>query len=229
MSVTRFQLLACLVCLVVFVSGFLLGSRYFSVEMTRERSRVAQLEEQRLQLDNQAAELVRLRATHNVESKALESLRQTIAGLDEQLSVQLEELMLYSKLLKTDASEDGLHIHNTNIKPGESPQSYVYSFVIRQQASVLNTISVVYSVEVNGQSKLEDKENNETVTYMLDDLDEAVDTSASKIKLKYFRVIEGVIKLPEGFTPQNLIISAWPEKIPSSRRQQVHYWPDAEG
>ena len=218
----NFVKLAGLGGLVVFILGFLMGSRYFGAEMSAERSRVVQLQEQKEQLDTQAAELIRLGVTHDVDLLTQERLRQSVTDLEEQLFDQREELMLYNRLLKADDSEDGLHILDFNIKPSETPFLFAYSFVIRQQAALLRTISVRYSVQVDG------RQNGAAFSYTLADLDEAVTSMPVKTKLKYFRVIEGAIKLPELFSPQNVIISAWSGKNSAGRREQLFDWPEVE-
>ena len=205
--------------LVVFVFGFLVGSRYFGAEMSANKGRVMELQKQQDQLGLQTAELIRLGVTHDVDAMTMERLRQSVADLEERLSLQREELMLYNRLLKIANSEDGLHILDLHIKSGEVPFLFTYSFVIRQQAEKLKTISVSYSIQVSGH------QNGEVISYTLMDLDEAVTSTQVKTKLKYFRVIEGVIKLPELFSPQNVLISAWSGKSSAKHREQLFPWP----
>ena len=207
--------------LVVFVLGFLAGSRYFAAEMSTERGRILELQKQQDQLGIQAAELIRLGVTHDVDAMTMERLRQSVADVEEQLPIQREELMLYNRLLKTANSEDGLHILDLKIKSAETPFLFTYSFVIRQQAAKLKTIAVSYSIQMSGH------QNGEATSYTLADLDEAVTSTPVKTKLKYFRVIAGVIKLPELFSPQNVLIRAWSGKSSAKHQQQLFPWPEA--
>jgi uncharacterized protein DUF6776 len=220
--VNNFVKLAGAGSLVVFALGFLVGSRYFGEQMSTERSRIQALQEQKEKLGIQAAELIRRGVTHDVDTLTLERLRQSVADLEEQLFDQREELMLYSRLLKTDDSKDGLQILDLKINPSDAPLVFFYSFVIRQQAASLKSISVRYAAEVKGQL------NGEDYSYTLDELDAAVTSTPVKTKLKYFRVIEGVMKLPKQFAPQKVTIRAWSGKTSGERREQLFDWPDAE-
>ena len=213
--------LAAVAGLIVFVLGALAGSRYYGDQMTASRESASQLLEQKALIDQQAMELIGLRAGKDIDQQALESLRKSVASLDAQLSTQEEELMLYGKLLKVDNIDEGLHILNVGIKSTGEPLLFAYNFVIRQQAARLKTLSVGYSMQVNGQ------QSDEAISYTLAELDEQQASAIAKTKLKYFSVIEGVIKLPEHFVPQSLLISAWPEKLPAVRRKLTFDWPDA--
>lgn len=207
--------------LVIFVVGAMTGSRYYGNEMTASRDSVSLLREQKTLIDQQAKELIGLRAGKDIDQQALESLRKTVASLDAQLSAQEEELMLYAKLLKADSTEEGLHILNVSIKPAGEPLLFAYSFVIRQPAEKLGPVKVSYSMQVNGL------QGDEATSYTLAELDEKQASATVKTKLKYFRVIEGIIKLPEYFVPQSFLISAWPEKLPAGRRELTFDWPKA--
>ncbi|RLA43322.1 MAG: hypothetical protein DRR06_12415, partial [Gammaproteobacteria bacterium] len=103
--------------LFVFCLGFFLGSRYFSVEMSTRKQVLVESQEQQEQLDQQTAELIRLRVISEVDQQALERLQHSSALFDQRLSTQREELMLYRKLLKIDSVEDGLHVFNLTITP----------------------------------------------------------------------------------------------------------------
>lgn len=207
--------------LVVFVVGAMVGSRYYGDQMTASRDSLSLLREQKVLIDEQAKELIGLRAGKDIDQQALESLRKTVASLDVQLSAQEEELMLYAKLLKADSTEEGLQILNVNITPAGEPLLFAYSFVIRQPEEKSGPVKVSYSMLVNGQ------QGGEATSYNVVELDEKQDSATVKTKLKYFRVIEGVIKLPEDFVPQSLLISAWLESLPASRRELTFDWPKA--
>ena len=107
--------------------------------------------------------------------------------------------------------------------PGRGASSYVYSFVVRQQATTLKPIKVVYTLRADGVQQAEEK------SYDLAALDPAVDSDVLDTQLKYFRVIEGEIRLPEQFSPKTLTISAWPAGAPQQRRDLKLDWPEEGG
>lgn len=215
--------LVALVSLFVFSLGFFLGSRYFTVEMGDRKLFLVELQEQQEQLDQQTAELIRLRVISEVDQQALERLQRSSAVFDERLSTQREELMLYRKLLKIDSVEDGLHVFNLTITPTESPSLFAYSFVIRQSGEALKTVSVDYDMLIEGQL------GSDSVSYSLADLDMAIDAVPVKTKLKYFRLIEGQLQLPEGFAAQKLELRVRPVKKPAGRRVWTFDWLQIKG
>lgn len=208
--------------LIVFAVGFLAGSRYFGAKMTTGRRLSVALQEQKMRGAETAAEATSLRTARDVDRQAMEYLRKSVAALDTQLSSQRAELMLYRKLLKSENIEDGLHILDASITARDEELSFDYSFVIRQQAALLKTISVDYSVQVLGE------QDGKPISYPLADLDDAVVATSIKTKLKYFRVIEGVLQLPENFVAQSVLVSAWPAGMPSKRVEQTFDWPHTE-
>lgn len=216
-------MLVALVGLFVFCLGFFLGSRYFSVEMSTRKQVLVESQEQQEQLDQQTAELIRLRVISEVDQQALERLQHSSALFDQRLSTQREELMLYRKLLKIDSVEDGLHVFNLTITPTESPSLFVYSFVIRQSGATLKTVSVDYNMLIEGQL------DGGPVSYSLVDLDVAIDAVPVNTKLKYFRLIEGKLQLPEGFVPQKLELRVRPVKKPAGRRVWTFDWFQIKG
>ena len=211
------------IVLMVFALGWVVGNRYFSEEMQSARIRSDQLEAASQALEEQRKELIRLRTGAEVDADALEKLRQTVARLDEKSTAQREELMLYGKLLDLKADDEGIQILQAGVARGEEALSYTYSFVVRQQAATLKRIKVVYTLRVDGVQQAEEK------SYDLAALDPAVDSDALDTQLKYFRVIEGEIRLPEQFLPKTLTISAWPAGAPQQRRDLKLDWPAVGG
>lgn len=211
--------IASVAVVIAFTAGFLTGSRYLGAKMTAGRRLSVELQEQKAQIAEGAAEVTSLRTARDVDRQAMEYLRKSVAALDKQLSGQRAELMLYRKLLKSDNIEDGLHILDASITAREEKFSFDYSFVIRQKAALLKTISVDYSVQVLGQ------QDGKPISYPLADLDDAVVATLIKTKLKYFQVIEGVLQLPENFVAQSVLVSAWPTGAPTKRVEQTFDWP----
>lgn len=216
-------ILAGIAVLVGLLLGWVSGSRYFGSEMREARAVMAQLEEARFKLQEQRQKLIRFRAGAEVDAEALEKLRRTVAHLDENSTAQKEQLMLYRKLLDLDASGDGLQILRAEVVPSQEASSYLYSFVIRQQANTLKPIKVIYTLQAEGL------QDGEEIMYGLAALDPAVDSDNVDVRLKYFRVIEGKIELPEQFVPKTLNISAWPAKTPKRRRDLSLDWPTEKG
>ena len=208
-------------CVLSFILGLLGGSRYFGAEMSAARQLALELGEQQIQLDVQSVAMRRSQVMGDVDKQVIEKLRRSIATLDLQLSGQQEELTVYRKLLDTDNAENGLHILRPNISASEAPSSFGYRFVIRQKAAVLNSIQVNYTAQIKGQL------NGKPVSYSLAELDVAVASVPVRTKLKYFRVVEGVLRLPQHFMPESMTVSAWLARAPGRHSERTLDWPGA--
>ena len=54
------------------------------------------------------------------------------------------------------------------------------------------------------------------MTLSLDALDEQVDTMPLKLEFKYFSIQQGIMELPDGFEPANVVVSlryTWEKKV----------------
>lgn len=205
--------------IVTFMLGYVLGSRYFSAEMQVARANLPTIKKSNALLAKQAGEITRLQAELEVDAQAIEHLRMTVAGLGRQISGQREELTLYRNLLKNDNVADGLHVLDLYIRARE-PASYGYSFVIRQKAVMYKTLAVDYAVQISGQL------GGESTYYSLADVDAEIEKSPVRTKLKYFKIIEGVMELPSEFVPDGIVISTWPAKKSSERRDVKFAWSE---
>ena len=131
---------------------------------------------------------------------ALESARQQMVILQRQIYSRNEDLKLYRDLLQDNDSPSGVSISDFSLTLLDDDR-IKYRWVVRQKQDEIKRLSLFADVNVEG------KQGGSAISYKLSDLDQQVEKWPIKIEFKYFSIQQGVMELPEGFNPDNVIIS----------------------
>jgi hypothetical protein len=112
------------------------------------------------------------------------------------------QLAFYQQVMAPELNEEGFLIEGFNIEPALSDNSYRFELVLMQQNKTKNTLRGNLKVTLIGSEKGIAKQ------YAIDSM--LFDQHRKKLTFgfKYFQVIEGEIKLPEGFQPEQVSIHA---------------------
>ena len=90
-----------------------------------------------------------------------------------------------------------------------------YRWVARQKTAKMKTLSVYAEMWVLG------RQGEEEVSLSLADLDEEVKRLPIKLEFKYFSINQGILKLPEGFEPEQVRVAlryTWMDKTQSDQK-----------
>ena len=166
------------------------------------------------QLEDKSAELSRVALSAEVDMAALEKSRQEIIGLQRKIYQRDEELELYRELLQDNNQPNGLSVSDLNLSALEDGRIR-YRWVARQKTAKMKTLSVYANMWVIG------RQGGEEVTLSLDSLDNQVSRMPLKREFKYFSIVQGILKLPEGFEPEKVRVAlryTWMEKFQSDQK-----------
>jgi hypothetical protein len=180
-------------------------------EMKRLEGKTVDLQSQ---LDNKSAELSRVALSAEVDVAALEQSRQEIVGLQRQIYQRDEELELYRELLQDNNQPNGLSVSDLNLSALEDGRIR-YRWVARQKTAKMKTLSVYANMWVIG------RQGEEEVVVSLDSLDDQVSRMPLKREFKYFSIVQGILKLPEGFEPEKVRVAlryTWMDKFQSDQK-----------
>lgn len=214
----RLILLTVTGAVVLFLGGYFIGAygslnRHLTdsgeLQTLREQVMVAESE-----LEQQRLWRVMRETRDDIESDALELVRQELA---EQQALVLEldrAVKFYKGLMAPDEIDSGLSVHSIDLQPGVLPRHYQFRVLAQQSARKHQLLIGTLRIEIEGVQ-------GEAITRLeFSKLSAEVPNSDIKLRFKYFQAIEGELELPEGFVPRKLLIYAKatkPTKVEFSR------------
>jgi hypothetical protein len=140
---------------------------------------------------------------HDIDSTALELVRQELATQQETIAELEKGIQFYRSLMAPDEQTDGLSVRSIDIKPDPDTGKLHFRILVQQRARKHELLTGTLEVKVHGL--LEGKET----AYNLSDLSDQVPSSEIRLRFKYFQAIDGELELPEGFSPQSVSAAAW--------------------
>lgn len=204
--------------ILLFALGLMLGMQLFGTAMMEKRQVQRELTDLRKQVGSLEQRLANAELANRVDLVALEEVRQLVTSLQTELAVDKEELGLYRNLLQTGGTETGLMIGELMLRRLPNGPGVVYRLVVQQKETKLKRIKVNINITLKGS------QNNEEQSFGIELLDGQIDSSPIKVEFKYFHILEGVIDLPSGFVPTELMAEVWKKGVNSSRVERSFDW-----
>lgn len=112
------------------------------------------------------------------------------------------QLAFYQQVMAPELNEQGFLIEGFNLEPALSDNSHRFELVLMQQNKTKNTLKGNLTVTLIGS------EQGSAKQYSIDSLLTDQEQKKLTFGFKYFQVIEGEIKLPEGFQPEQVSVHA---------------------
>ena len=142
---------------------------------------------------------------------AVTAMREQLTNMHSERAVLLEELGFFRNLMTSDDGPRGLRVGDFDLYPGEDPNSYNFVILVTQAEKVRRLVSGQASLVVQGTIDGEDAQLS------LADLG-ANSEAPLNFRFRYFQDLDGVLKLPENFVPQAVIVTVRTIKGPSVDR-----------
>jgi hypothetical protein len=183
-------------------AGFFWGNGHYTQQQmtisTHEKSI------QNLKLENE-----KLTKNLNVLGVELEVARLTqqqhVVEIGKSIDVEKDlrtQLAFYQQVMAPELNEQGFLIEGFNLEPALSDNSYRFELVLMQQNKTKNTLKGSLEVTLIGS------ENGKAKQYTIDSMLSDQQQKSLTFSFKYFQVIDGQIKLPEGFQPEQVSVHA---------------------
>ena len=186
-----------IVCLLV---GFALGEN--KIISAREDSGLLrnQLQASRDLNHDLEARLIDAELQSQVQREAVNELRGVLSGLHENVARLTEEVTFYKSLMAPNEIRQGLKVDTLKLlKLGE--QTFQYELLVTQVALRRSYVSGDIRIDVVGQ------QDSTRVVKSLTDLATG-QAYPLKFKFRYFQDLTGTITLPEGFIPEQVLVTA---------------------
>jgi len=171
--------------------------RQFRADNQYLQSQLAELGEK---LQAGQNELDRLRISVQVDTAALEKARVKMVEMQQQIYQRDQELELYRQMLKDSDQPNGLSVGELKLTAIDD-RYFRYYWVARQRSDQAKKLRVNAKLWIIG---LQDAK---LVSLPLHQLDQQLEAFPVELQFKYFVINEGVLQLPEGFTPQSVRVT----------------------
>jgi hypothetical protein len=198
----QFYLILIAMIAAILYLGFFWGNTYY----TQQKMTISTHEKsiRNLKLENE-----QLTKNFNILGVELEvaklTQQQHFVEIGKSVDVENElrtQLAFYQQVMAPELDEQGFLIEGFNLEPALSDNSFRFELVLMQQNKTKNTLKGNLNVTLIGSEKGEAKQ------YLIDGLLSDQEQKSLTFSFKYFQVIEGEIRLPEDFQPEQVSVHA---------------------
>ena len=200
-------------------SSGLFGSYIFTENYFSLKERVAI---QAQQLD----ELHQLRADYEsrarINVQALEKVRQKMADQQETAAELERGIRFYKSLMAPNELMEGLTIRSVDVSPKGDGDLYPFRVLVQQSSSKHQLVVGTLNVSLAG------RQGDKPAEYNLAELSEQISKVHIRLRCKYFQAIDGYLRLPQGFVPQEVRVLAKSTKPKPGEVSAEFPWPKHE-
>lgn len=217
--------------LAVFSGSLLFVGLYFNAVSQNEAYQQRLISLQMLQ-DQTLRNLARADVDATVNRNADYTLRKTLAQQQKTLNEQKRLLEFYSLLMAQGKTKDGLELNGSTLtlqsKQDDEVHVYAYQFVFVQYAKHHSVLKADITIKLLGTLA------GESTLLDLSELHKPGKNVAKnakpfgKLKFKYFQKMQGLLTLPVGFIPEQIVITAIIKKKKAKPWQRIVDWQTEE-
>jgi hypothetical protein len=183
------------------VVGFALGQNRAVTERKTSAFLGTELEQAQFRIEDLNRTLIDAELAASVQKDANQALRQDLTALFEQNARLNEELTFYKSLMAPSSLPQGLQISELAIEPTAQQDEFQFQLLLTQIAKRRSYIAGSVHMDVVGE-----RDNAQAVLSLTELSD--MDTYPLAFRFRYFQDMAGIIKLPEGFTPERVLVTA---------------------
>ncbi|MGB5260264.1 MAG: DUF6776 family protein [Gammaproteobacteria bacterium] len=144
-----------------------------------------------------------LERSSQIDRQAAESVKAELGQLEEDLQAAREEVEFYRGIVSPGDVKPGLRIHRFALEAGAAPGEFHYDLVLTQLKHNDKAVSGVVDWRITGSMpEYQTEIGLERVT------EPAV--KELKFRFRYFQELAGTIRLPEGFTARQVVLTIRP-------------------
>lgn len=203
-----------LLAAVIALSGIGAVAGYWLGRATSELDETYVSAIERLNVANQAtidrleAAMVEANLSRDVDQDAARALKENIRELKDEVASLSEEVTFYKSLMAPSSMARGLQIADFELQAMERADRFTFHLLLTQVESRRDWVQGDANLEVHGRMAGSDSTTAETERVLsLTEIAEG-DTYPLKFRFRYFQDLTGVITLPQGFSPDRIVVMA---------------------
>lgn len=215
-------LLLLLVTLLGVLGGYVVGlsdTGYEVEDMAQPRVSLArELSTLKSEYADTRQALVRLERSQAIDQQALRVARETITELETRIAGLEGDLTFYRKIMAPEALSTGLQVDQLNLRKVRGERRFAFKFVLTQIGDNSSFIAGQVAVNLIGER------NGEQEMIPLRDVSEDIEDLGIRFRFRYFQDVEGVMVVPEDFTPYDIQIVAKAEGARGAQAEKTFEW-----
>jgi hypothetical protein len=175
-----------------------------------------EVDDERVEALEQQLEIALTRS--QIDRDALEMVRREITDQKERISDLAEGLRFYKSLISPETIEQGLSLRDLELVAARGERRFAFRIVAQQEARKHTILTGSLQATVFGQLA------GLPVSYPLAELTENLDDNSMPLRFRYFQAIEGMMVLPENFTPVGINVVATASKPQKAEIDENFRW-----
>jgi hypothetical protein len=223
-AVLRVALVAVVLAAVAF--GYWLGIRTAAVD----RDYLDALERIKASQDSTVAqlnsELVDARLGQSVDQQAAQALRGLVSELRSEVAELQEEVTFYKSLMAPSTLTKGLQIADLQLFGADDGSEFAYQLLLTQAQVRRDWVQGRVALSVRGVGTEEGTVSERLLSFA--DLDED-GSYPLKFKFRYFQNLTGRIRLPDGFRPDEVLVTVTPAGRGAESLERRFAWQKPAG
>ncbi|MDH5426311.1 MAG: hypothetical protein OEY29_15085 [Gammaproteobacteria bacterium] len=170
-------------------------------------ARVGELERLLSELQSDMANMqsnnTALERNNHIEKDANKQVEETIVKLQDEILRLNEEVTFYRSIVSPQEAKHRLFIQELQFVR-KSADDYKYKVMVTQKGNNTRVVRGIVRITFDGLK------DGKTTSLKMEDMVTSTENKKFKLGFKYFQVIEGIAKIPEGFVPSTLRIQVVP-------------------
>lgn len=183
---------------------------------SQEESFQEQLAAQQREVEKIREQKAILERSGQIEREAYKQLEGTVSGLQDEILELKEELAFYRGIIAPNDASEGLGIQSFVLSSKGEATPIHYKLVLTQVLNNNTIASGQVAITVEGEQK------GKIQQYQLSQLSK--EDGDLRFRFKYFQILEGDLRLPDGFTPSKVNITVKPRTKSHKRMSKTFDW-----
>lgn len=199
-------------------------SNYNIVDAVRERQayedRIGELESR---IENLQQEVALLETHREVDRKAYKEVEASLTKLQAKIQEQTDAIAFYRGIVSPEDGTAGLRVQDLRLSRGEGEREFSLRVVLVQSLQHDRKVSGDVNIVVEGE------EDGVAATYDFAQLQPADSSASWPFSFRYFQDFDREIVLPDGFSPETIIIEVRSKTRSISSIEESYSWASSLG